>query len=259
METQDFYSHPKYYDIAFNFRGDCASEADFFEECMRRYSKIAVNRVLELASGTSPHLAELARRGYEYVGVDLNPAMLAYAADKAKRVGASATFLEADICRFHLDPQADFAYITLGSLYVESTEALLSHFQSVAASLRPGGLYVLHWCVEFLWDLGVNQRYEWTAQQDGITVSVVSSVRDKLVDRVEQICEHRLAADVDDNGKQLHLESVGRMRVMFPQEFRLLVDTRTEFEFIGWWDGDFSKPIPPTNRPDWPMTVLRRL
>lgn len=181
MESEDFYSHPKYYEIAFGFRGDCKSETDFFEECMRRHSTIPVKRVLEIASGPSPHLKELARRGYEYIGVDLNPAMLDYAREKAKSIGAPATFLEADMRDFRLDVPADFAYVTLGSLYVESTEALLSHFHSVAASLRSGGLYVLHWCIEFVWDRGLNQRYEWTEQQDGVTVSVVSSVRDKLV------------------------------------------------------------------------------
>ena len=259
MDTQDFYSYPKYYEIAFSFRGDCEAETDFFEECMRRYSKIPVRRVLEIASGPSPHLKALNRRGYEYVGVDLSQPMLAYAREKAEFVGARAQFVKADIKDFRLETPADFAFIALGSLYVDSTEALLSHFRSVAASLRPGGLYVLHWCINFGWESGLDQRYEWTEEQDGITVSVVSSVRDKLVDRIEQVCEHRLAADVDDHGMKLHLESIGEMRVVFPQEFRLIVDTQTEFEFIGWWDGEFSKPLPPTGDLDWPMTVLRRL
>jgi len=259
METQDFYAYPKYYDIAFGFRGDCEAETDFFEECMCKYSKIPVRRVLEVASGPGPPLKELNRRGYEYVGVDLSQPMLDYAREKAERIGARAEFLKADIKDFCLDVPADFGFIALGSLYVDSTDALLSHFRSMAASLKPGGLYVLHWCINFGWDRGLNQRYEWTEEQDGITVTIVSSVLDKLIDRIEQVCEHRLEGRVNDHGKELHLVNVGRMRIIFPQEFLLTVDTQTEFEFIGWWDGQHPEPISPTGLLGWPMTVLRRL
>ncbi|MBM3243053.1 class I SAM-dependent methyltransferase [Candidatus Poribacteria bacterium] len=72
-------------------------EVDVFEECFRRYSKIPVRRVLELASGNSPHLEELARRGYEYIGIDINEGMLAYAQHKAEVLGIPATFIKADM------------------------------------------------------------------------------------------------------------------------------------------------------------------
>jgi len=258
METGDFYSHPKYYEIAFSFRGDCEGDVNFFEDCMREHSPLTVKRVLEIASGPSPHLKELARRGYEYIGLDINEAMLDYARAKAQRLGARATFLKDDMKDFRLDAPADFAFIAVGSLYIESTADLLSHFRCVAASLKPGALYVLHWCINFFWDRGLDDRAEWTEEQDGIRVSVVSSVHDKLVDRLEQVCEHRLAADVDDHGRKLHLESLGLQRVIFPQEFRLLVETRTEFEFLGWFDGELAQSLPATGGIDWPMTVLRR-
>jgi len=41
METQDFYQYPRYYEIAFSFRGDCEAETDFFEEFRRSLSSSA--------------------------------------------------------------------------------------------------------------------------------------------------------------------------------------------------------------------------
>jgi len=43
----DLYDSPFYYDIAFGFR-DISKEVDFFEECIRRFSKIKANKVLDI-------------------------------------------------------------------------------------------------------------------------------------------------------------------------------------------------------------------
>jgi len=42
-------------------------------------------------------LEELARRGYEYIGIDINEGMLAYAQHKAEVLGIPATFIKADM------------------------------------------------------------------------------------------------------------------------------------------------------------------
>ena len=94
-EPYSLYSHPRYYDIGFSFR-DIATEVDVFEELIRHYSGVPVKRMLELASGVSPHLTELARRGYGYTGIDINPAMIAYAREKAAVEGIDARLLVAN-------------------------------------------------------------------------------------------------------------------------------------------------------------------
>ena len=50
---ESIYGFPQYYEIAFSYR-DIASEVDVMEEAIRRYSKIPVHNVLELACGNSP-------------------------------------------------------------------------------------------------------------------------------------------------------------------------------------------------------------
>ena len=73
----DVYNHPRYYEIAFNFR-DIPAEVSLFEECIKRYSDIPVKSVLEMGCGNCPHLVEMVSRGYKYTGLDLNDKMLDY-------------------------------------------------------------------------------------------------------------------------------------------------------------------------------------
>ena len=62
---KDLYANPKYYDLAFCSFRDTKHEVDVIEECIHRYSRIPVKRVLEIACGPSPNLKELVQRGYE--------------------------------------------------------------------------------------------------------------------------------------------------------------------------------------------------
>src|SRR5688500_1037667 len=98
----EVYQNPRYYEIAFSWR-DVSAEVDVFEAVIQRYSRIPVVRMLELGCGPAPHLAELARRGYTYIGLDLSRPMLSYARQTANTLQASATFHEARLLDFRLD------------------------------------------------------------------------------------------------------------------------------------------------------------
>lgn len=252
------YDHPKYYTIAFSFR-DIQQEVNVFEECIRRYSKIPVQRVLELGSGDSPHMEELARRGYEYVGLDTSAAMLDYARQKAKELGITSSFVQADMRRFSLEKPIDFVYVMLDSLYVETTEDLVSHFESVADALNPGGLYFLDWCIKFEWSELSTLEHSWTIEKDGVKVDF-RFVPEGVVDRASQIYKNRLIADVDDHGKRLHLESEEVRRIIFPQEFLMLVENSKAFEFIAWGNNwNLDEPIEKATQVDRPITLIRRI
>src|SRR6266705_3219343 len=75
-ESKYLYDYPVYYETAFSFR-DIPKEVEFFDECIRQYSRIPVRKVLELGAGTAPHMQEWARRKIEYVGIDTNENMQA--------------------------------------------------------------------------------------------------------------------------------------------------------------------------------------
>jgi SAM-dependent methyltransferase len=163
------YGYPEYYDIAFGVE-DAAAEVDFFEEAIRSFSRVPVRRVFEVACGTAPYLEEWHKRGYWYSGLDLSPAMLDAAREKAARLGIAADFVAADMRNF--DPAAvgpaDLAYVLLGSIYVGSNREFLDHLDRVAEVLPAGGLYLLDSVVWF--EVWSDYRRRWTRRRGGVTV-----------------------------------------------------------------------------------------
>jgi SAM-dependent methyltransferase len=253
--VNDVYGNPKYYEIAFSYR-DIPAEADLLEQVIKQYSHIPVSTVLELGCGPAPHLAELARRGYQYIGLDLSRAMLEYAQSKADAVNAPAKFTLGDMTDFDLHEQVDFAFVLLGSLEAQDTAELVSHFDSVGRALKQGGLYFLDWCVEFAPSKESADSWEMVSGQ----VTVKTSFQENLIDPVEQLVEGSLTLEVDDEGakKVFREASVGRR--IYPQEFLLFVAARSDFEFVGWWNNwDLTQPLGEAQEVSRPIIVLRRV
>lgn len=252
---EGFYDRPEYYDLAFSWR-DIGKEVDLFEECIRHYSGIPVKHMLELASGTSPHLEELLRRGYAYTGLDLSKAMVLWSDAKARKLGIDARFIEADMADFCVPEPVDFVFTMCGSLYTKSTSEFISHLESVATALRPGGLYFLDWCINFEWNQPKGEQ-KWKMKRKGVEIKVC--FREEIVDPASQIARHRLSGDLVDHGEEHHFESVNTVRVILPQEFLLFLEKCGKFEFIGWWNNwDLGRPMEKEETANRPITLIRR-
>lgn len=256
-ESTDLYDYPRYYDLGFSFR-DIGAEVDVFEDAFRRFSRIQVKRVLEISCGVAPHLEELARRGYEYAGLDINPNMISYVAQRAAALGLKPRLETRDMRDFSLPYDVDFVFIMCGSLYVQSTEDMLHHLESVARVLKPGGLYFLDWCINFEWCAPPRTDQKWTIEKEGVKISVEFNL--EITDRARQLARHILRAEVNDKGRELRLESMDTVRVILPQEFLLLVEKSKAFEFMGWWNNwDFGKPVEGVEGIDRPIAIVRRI
>ena len=250
------YDYPQYYEIAFSFR-DIRQETDFIVSCFKRFSKIPVHRVLEIACGPAPHSGELTQRGYRYLGLDNNRNMLDYAAYKWRHLIPPPTFVEANMVNFELPEPVDFAYVMLGSLYLSGHADLTHHFDGMAGALRPGGLYFLDWCVQFNDPLIPQVASDMTQERDGIKVD--SRFKIRLVDSANQMYEEIWTVDVNDHGRQKSFEMVERNRAIFPQEFLLFLENRRDFEFVGWWhEWDLSKPVGGQAFATRPVVIIRR-
>ncbi len=246
------YRYPRYYEIALA-PDDPAAELDFFEAAIGRFSGAKVRRVFELGAGTAPYLEEWHRRGYRYCGLDLSPAMLDFAREKAGRSGIEAEFVHGDMRDLDrgLGP-FDLAYIMLGSLYTRSNPEFLAHLDRMADLLTPGALYLLDSVVWFrMWH---DYRRSWTRRRGGVTVH--TRYRAEPLDPVAQTYHETLTFSVDDSGKKMTIEGRVPAKIYFPQEFLCLIELSSRFEFIGWYN-DFSltAPLTPEGRH---MAILRR-
>lgn len=248
------YDFPRYYDMAFSYR-DFAREVTVFNVCIERFSRVPVKRVLEICCGQAPHLEQLHRQDYEYVGVDRSATMLERAREQAEEFGARAEFLQQSLTDFSLAAPADFAFVALASLYVTNNEELIAHFHAMAKALRPGALYLMEWCVDF--DPMVDVVDSWEVECGGVHIQ--ASYWSASVNRIEQLYEDTLHLEVDDNGGQFTLEDKSLRRRIFPQEFLAFVHDHTRFEFVGWWnDWDLDQPITGEYGVDRPIILLRR-
>lgn len=121
---------------------DYPAWADYIEKHFRR--GLPGKTVLDLACGTGSLTRELAGRGYEMIGVDLSPDMLAEAAEKNRDVdGIPPMFLCQSMDKLDLYGTIDACVCCLDSVnYVTSPQKLQKAFERVHLFLMPGGLFL---------------------------------------------------------------------------------------------------------------------
>lgn len=118
--------------------------ADYLEKHFRRRA-LPGRTVLDLACGTGSLTWALARRGYELIGVDLSPEMLAQAAEKAagEAEDTPPIFLCQSMDRLDLYGTIDACVCCLDSInYVVDPQKVRRAFQRVHLFLMPGGLFL---------------------------------------------------------------------------------------------------------------------
>lgn len=100
--------------------------------------------VLDVACGVGRHAVEMARRGYRVTGLDLSPALLRIAAERARRAQTPVEWVEADMRAIPFADTFDAAMNLFSSWgYFESDAEDLRVLRSVAAALKPGGRFLL--------------------------------------------------------------------------------------------------------------------
>ncbi|MBO5339898.1 MAG: methyltransferase domain-containing protein [Oscillospiraceae bacterium] len=122
---------------------DYRAWADYIEKHFKKRG-LPGNTVLDLACGTGSLTYELARRGYEMIGVDLSPDMLAQAADKNRQVdGIQPIFLCQSMDKLDLYGTIDACVCCLDSVnYVTTPQKLRRAFERIHLFLMPGGLFL---------------------------------------------------------------------------------------------------------------------
>lgn len=135
---------------------------------------------------------------------------------------------------------------------------MTSHFDSMAAAIRPGGLYFMDWCVQLTNPLVKNRNNEIHQVVDGIRITSRFDIR--LLDPIEQTYEEKWTVLIDDHGSTRRLQMIEKNRAIFPQEFSLFVKYRTKFELIGIWpDWQFDDTVSVDPDEGRPFALLRRL
>jgi SAM-dependent methyltransferase len=114
---------------------DVHGEANFVDELLREHGG---RRVLDAGCGTGRVAIELARRGFEAVGVDIDPTML----DTARRKAPSLRWVRADLAQVELDETFDAAVLAGNVMLFVGAGHERTVLQRIAAHLVDGGLLI---------------------------------------------------------------------------------------------------------------------
>jgi len=240
MKSQ-IYNQAKYYEIAFGFVNQ-RKQVNLFEKFIKKYSKTKVKTVLDLACGTALQLREMAKRGYRSIGLDANVKMLNYLKHKSLLEDVKIETVKADINNFKLKEKIDFAYIMMGSIvYTKNNNLFLSHLNSVATSLKSGGLYIIENINIDCFNPKFWKKQTWTMKQGQIKVKTTFQLIPKnlLLQIVTQIIE----IEVSDNNKRKEFIDKNDLKIISPEEFKLLVEKNGKFEFIGFFEKEKVKHL----------------
>lgn len=218
-----------YYD-GWNAELDYAAWADGLEAFFRKNAKGEVKDVLDLACGTGRMTVELARRGYELIGVDRSPEMLDFARTAAEEAGEGISsrilWLLQDMTGFELYGTVDAVVSCLDSVnHLTSRKDLCKCFSLVHNYLNPDGL--------FLFDVNSKRKFEtvyadktYTFEAPGVFCSWENYYARGLSDfRITLFRE-------EGKGNYRRYEALERERMYSPKTLRTLL-TEAGFEWIG--------------------------
>jgi SAM-dependent methyltransferase len=129
-----------YYD-KLNYNADYRKVADYIESVFKLYGKNP-ELVLDLACGTGSLTVEMAKRGYDMIGIDLSPEMLNTAGFKKSR-GKNILWINQDMRSFELYGTVDAVLCCFDSLnYILDESGIEKCVKLVYHYLNPGGLFI---------------------------------------------------------------------------------------------------------------------
>ena len=116
--------------------------AQVLSSLLTRYGK-SRGLLLDLACGTGSVSVRLAEKGYEVIGVDLSPEMLAEAQNKAYKNGQNILFLCQDMTKLDLYGTVDAAVCTLDGLcHLPDEGSVFAALGKVSLFMNPGGVFL---------------------------------------------------------------------------------------------------------------------
>lgn len=204
------YDDPELYQLACAYR-NIPAEADVLQGWAGIHWGAGVPepgrpaRVLELAAGPADHAIELARRGMLATALDLSPAMCAFAARSAEDAGLPAgalTVVQGDMRDFALQQPVDLAITMLNSAcHLFTLADMVAHLRAVAASLAPGGLYILELAhpADYL-AAAPRTSSEWTIEEGGRSAQVRWGGPPDAINPVTQVTDEHVVITVREPG-----------------------------------------------------------
>ena len=244
MSESEVYRYPRYYDIG--YRWNTEAECEFIEACLKAHGPPEGKRLLDIGCGAGRHMIALAKRGYAMTGVDIQPEMVAYVQEAAKRAKVPVAASVDDLQHLTINGTYDLAYCVMDTFrFLLTNEQIIAHLRAVGDRLAPGGLYLTDFWVPRQWDQIGSEIHQWEQTEGDLTVRVFYLQHPESADPVTQTFEDELVFEIQKNG---HTEEIRggrtRTRLIMPQEFKALIQASGCFELLSTHgEFDLEKPL----------------
>ncbi|RLF22350.1 MAG: class I SAM-dependent methyltransferase [Thermoprotei archaeon] len=146
MTIPPLYSkYARYYDIIYKryLEERVPRIIDFVVEIFKMDAEREVRDVLDVACGTGGPTLELARRGFNVVGIDISPYMIEIAKEKARRMNLDVKFEVGDMRNLKFESEFDAVTCFFTSInYNMTDDDMTKAMKSFYRCLRKGGVFV---------------------------------------------------------------------------------------------------------------------
>ncbi len=242
-EFHKLYQQARYYDIA--LARDVSREVDFIIDAFAYYHGGRLNSVLEIACGPGYHARELARRGVQAKGLDLESEMIQYASERANAEGLKVDWIVSDMRRFRLDEPVEMAICMFDGLdALTDDEALIEHFCVVSENLLPAGLYLIDLTHPREADYAYYSAFKYEGERDGMRVEIIWGTNQPQFDLVTGVARCKIKVNIYEGDKHQVIREEASERLLFPKEINLLARLSSKLQVIGWHgDYDLKQPL----------------
>ncbi len=117
----------------------------WLQSCVRAHAIRPRTRVLDVGCGAGTNTLFLARARFRASGVDVAPAAIEAARDRARKAGLSVDFRVGDALRLPYPTGTFGGLFDVGCFATLPVRLRRSYARELARVLRPGGRYVLSW------------------------------------------------------------------------------------------------------------------
>ncbi len=219
---------------------DYAAECDRLEELFRRHGAGKIGSVLDLGCGTGGHAFPLAARGYQVVGVDHSPGMIAQAEQKLANLNpedrSRLDILHGDLQLLHLDRRFDATLMMFAVLGYQTTNAQVSAaLDSARRHLEPLGLLIFDvWYGPAVLNQRPSKRRKVMEGARGQMLRKAAPVLDVR----RHLCQVRYRVQLGTGDQPVHeFAEDHTMRFFFPMELEQFLHA-SDFELIHLSDFD---------------------
>ena len=245
------YLYPRYYDII--FARDVGPEVDFLCELFARLRGRRLNAMVELGCGPGYHVGAFVERGVHAFGLDGSEHMIEYARSRAGE-DVEPRWLLDDMRSFTLPQPVDLAVCLFDSIDGLCTiDDFVAHFEAVAGSLVPDGLYVIGQSHQREAGIIGYGPFHYSAEREGCSVTL-DWAGDVRTDTLTQTADVDIVLRVREAG--VEQEYRHRTTESFATPLFLQAVARLSGGLEPWlWFGDYRLDQAYDDTPDSPYCI----